>query len=184
MIRCGQKSAYTRAYTSIVCSLLAALMLSFFSFSVTHAEIGAVSSPAQPDTIAGNAASDAMQNDVNTDRYDPALYNELMAKNKSAVNSDGAIMIIRFNQKNVYFQNPLKMVVYRIAKEKPDARYELRSIIPEGSAKRSVNGKEYGENLGSVIAVLNKFGVSTDRISVDTVVSDSIKDQEINIFVR
>jgi hypothetical protein len=100
----------------------------------------------------------------------------------AATNSDDAVMIIRFNQQYVYFDNPLRKVVSKVSTTRPNARYELESVIPRGN--NGYENEKYNQNLQNVVNVLAKYGVTGDRVSSRVIVSDSLKSQQINIFVR
>ncbi len=99
-----------------------------------------------------------------------------------ATNPAGAVMIIRYNQQYVYYDNPLRKVVYKVAATKPEARYDLESVIPRDS--KAFETDKYSQNLQNVVNVLAKYGVSGNRVSTRVIPSDSVKYQEINIFVR
>ena len=98
---------------------------------------------------------------------------------ETATSSKDAVMIIRFNQKFVYFENSLKKVVDKVSGVKPNARYELQSVVPNDN-----NSPKYLANLRSVVAEFGKLGVSKDSLSISTVTTDLVENQEINIFVR
>ena len=93
-----------------------------------------------------------------------------------------AVMVIRFNQKYVYFENALKKVVDKVYAIKPNAAYEIQSVVPNESS--DTNAKKYLENLRAVVAEFNRLGISKDRISIRTDATDLVKSQEVNIFVR
>ncbi len=92
-----------------------------------------------------------------------------------------AVMIIRFNQKYIYFENAMKKVIDRVASVKPGAIYEIQSIIPNDGS--DANAKKYLENLRNVVGTFNKLGIGTDKLSIRTDVAN-VENQEVNIFVR
>lgn len=100
--------------------------------------------------------------------------------------ADKPIMVIRFNQKYVYFQNPLKNVVDEVRKVQPDAMYEVQSIVPakfqEWENEREQ--KASAAHLSSVVAELGKLGVLSDRIKYSSAYSNEVANQEIKIFVK
>lgn len=98
--------------------------------------------------------------------------------------SEGEVMIIRFNRETVYFKNPLRKMVARVAEVKPNATYEVQSIIPSANVQKRVEGRGYDVNVQNVINIFAKYGVSADRIKVTTVNSDSADYQQIKIFVK
>lgn len=106
----------------------------------------------------------------------------MQASTLSMPQSKDAVLVIRFNQKHVYFENALKKVVDKVSAIKPNASYEIQSIVPDDSG--DTNARQYLENLRGVVAAFNQLGISKGRISVRTDVTDIVKSQEINIFVR
>jgi len=128
--------------------------------------------------------ADARSNgDASSDSYTNVAHSSNMSSDPAAAtNSDGAVMIIRFNQKYVYYDNPLRKVVSKVSATRPNARYELESVVPRGN--NGYDNEKYVQNLQNVVNVLAKYGVSGDMVSSRVIVSDSLKNQEINIFVR
>ncbi len=94
------------------------------------------------------------------------------------------VMIIRFNQKNVYFQNALRKVIGKVDDAKPASSYELQSVVPSGSTRNPGNDKDFDENLRSVVNVMTRLGVPVSNITFSTITSDSVQNQEIKIIVR
>jgi hypothetical protein len=91
------------------------------------------------------------------------------------------VLIIRFNQPHVYFQEPLKKVVTEVNYAKSDANYEIRSILPislQNSSAQNVDKSLL------VVAELNKLGISSSRINSNTTYSNDVINQEIRIFVK
>lgn len=110
------------------------------------------------------------------------------AKTSSQESSDAsladAVMIIRFNQKNVYFQDSLKKMVEVVSSVKPDAEYYIQSVIPADKEDIGYKYKIYNQNLRLVVAGLNQLGIPIERVKVDITDSDSISDHEIRIFIK
>ncbi len=95
-----------------------------------------------------------------------------------------AVMVIRFNQQNIYFQNALKKMVEAVSKNKPNATYDLQSIIPSNRQDIGNKYKNYNNNLRLVVGELSNLGISIDKIRVDITDSNYIDDQEIRIFIN
>lgn len=198
MIRCVQKATNCNNQFIVVLGMVTVLLLSVYPFAVVRAEIGGIGSPLQPisseakpisteEIYYGTPISETLPNESSTSSE--ATFKSAMNAQKDkfsetahASQPKDAVMIIRFNQKFVYFENPLRKVVDKVTNIKPEARYELQSVIP--SEKNSANAGKHEANLQNVITALGRFGVSSDRVTSSTIVSDSVKNQEINIFVR
>lgn len=157
MIRCGQKKAQANAPSVTILKLLVALVAISNPFSEAWADVKAGAERA-------------------------AAYNDLQPS--SASRSDGAVMIIRFNQKNVYFQNSLKKVVDRVSEVKPEAVYEIQSVIPSVAVNGRGNDREYAMNLHRVISEFNTLGVPMGRINIDISDSPDVREHEIRILIR
>lgn len=115
-----------------------------------------------------------------------SYYSVVKAESRTSITSSpsqkDAVLIIRFNQKYVYFENALKKVVDKVYGIKPNAGYEIQSVIPNDG--NDANAKKYLENLRSVVAEFNRLGIPKERISIRTDTTDLVQSQEINIFVR
>ncbi|MEZ5691645.1 MAG: hypothetical protein R3D71_08275 [Rickettsiales bacterium] len=95
-----------------------------------------------------------------------------------------AIMIVRFNKRRVYFQTALKKVVDMVAGVKPDAVYNIQSVIPIDEDDVGVKYRRYNYNLRLVVGELNRMGVSIDRINIDIMKSNNVTHQELRIFIK
>lgn len=100
------------------------------------------------------------------------------------VQSSNEVMVIRFNQKTVYFRNPMRKVIAKVNETKSNAKYELVSIDPAGSAKNEANGKDFDENLRNVANTLHILGVPVENISYKHESSNSVENQEVKVFIR
>ncbi len=115
-----------------------------------------------------------------------SYYSVVKAESRANITSSpsqkDAVLVIRFNQKYVYFENALKKVIDKVYGIKPNAGYEIQSVIPNDG--NDANAKKYLENLRNVVAEFNRLGIPKERISIRTDVTDLVQSQEINIFVR
>lgn len=100
------------------------------------------------------------------------------------------LMVIRFNQKRVYFDRTLMKAVESAEKTKPGIHYYLVSYLP--SAAPSTNkGKlerideNAGDNIREIIKTMQNYGVPSSRIH--TLTQDALPgmtSQEVMIFVN
>jgi|GEM_PF-4646256 len=104
----------------------------------------------------------------------------------ASIDADTPILVIRFNQQHVYYQEPLKQVVSEVRGVRGDAIYEVRSILPSAmqQSEDEQAAKKAETRLLLVLAELKKLGVAQDKVSADTTYSDDVKTQEIKIFVK
>lgn len=103
---------------------------------------------------------------------------------KENLSPKDAVMIIRFNQPNVYFQDSLKKMVDAVSGIKANVEYDIQSVIPVGKEDIGNKYKEYNQNLRLVVAGLGELGVSIDNIKIDITESSAINNHEIRIFIR
>ncbi|MEQ1789762.1 MAG: hypothetical protein ABL857_04900 [Rickettsiales bacterium] len=171
MIACGRKNVSLIS----VFGAVTVLGLSVYPFALVHANSPVpVSSPPSESKKVSNQRG----------AFPHGHVIEAPAKAEEVQASSGPVMVIRFNQENVYFRNPLRSMVFEVAKTKPNAKYEIQSLVPSGKINRPSNVRKYADNVQNVINVFGRYGVSPSRISVKSENSDSIDNQEIRIFVK
>jgi hypothetical protein len=94
------------------------------------------------------------------------------------------LLIVRFNQPNVYFERALKQAVTSAEQAKTGVTYEVISYIPADRAA-DANGKEAANfNLSTVTSFMQQLGVPAERMSAASQVSSNVKSQEVQIFVK
>ncbi len=200
----GQDNASNKTPFTVKKSLIAALILSLFPVGAALADIGGVGSPVSnsqqpaampfdqgddagsPDDILGitdnNPDSKAATMSMGRDITASQDYKKAIAATRSGGNPSDAVMVIRFNQQYVYYENPLKKVISKVDGTRPQATYELQSVIPSKASR--YDSDKYERNVQNVIGIFGRNGVASNRVSAKTIVSDSVKNQEINIFVH
>ncbi len=95
------------------------------------------------------------------------------------------VLVIRFNQKNVYFEKALRTVVDSVSDTKVYAYYEVESVTPNSAEGDDDHANAAASaNLRVVVAKLRELGVPSDRIGVREAKSDSVTSQEISVFVQ
>jgi hypothetical protein len=95
------------------------------------------------------------------------------ARAANASNSGDALMIIRFNQKNVNYQDKLFYVVREAVKAKPGVVFDVVAVTSGGESK-------YGQEVADNIA---RLGVAKSQISLRNE-SSAVSNEEVRIFVR
>lgn len=101
----------------------------------------------------------------------------------SAASTDIPLVVIRFNQRKVYYDQQLYNAVSRAVAIKPTVMLELVSFLPT-SGNRSTNEQLAQRNLSGVIQSLNKMGVPRERIRVVQENSAAIRYHEIHLYVH
>lgn len=96
------------------------------------------------------------------------------------------LMVIRFNQRTVYFEKPLYNAVARALEAKPEVMFNVVSLVPSrGEQGPSDAAKDRAEaNLGKVVRYLESIGVPKSRFGVERQDGGPIGSDEVQIFVR
>lgn len=102
---------------------------------------------------------------------------------------DKPLLIIRFNQKHVFFDNAVAEAERNVEKLVPEGIYVIASSVPPLRANRHVDqddsiADEQVSRIRAVINQLQALGVSTTRIRATNQVSNSVSNQEIRIFIK
>lgn len=95
------------------------------------------------------------------------------------------VLIIRFNQPNVRYKQPLKLVIERAQEIKPDVNVTLVSIVPvfdqETKNKASREIAEY--NAGKVAAAVKALNIPADHVRIEYQESTDIAMNEVHVVV-
>jgi hypothetical protein len=165
---------------------LAAVSLVFYPYGQAQADIGGVGSPYDTGEVEVkySPAIEASQDNPKAQEYSvtKTAYAEQPAAQDSQVDND-PVMIIRFNKKNVYYRKELKKVVDTVSGVRPEAVYAVQSVIPDNN-KRYGSDIESTENLKGVVRELSRAGVPIEKIKTNVTYSDSVRTQEIRIFIQ
>jgi len=94
--------------------------------------------------------------------------------------------VIRFDQPNVDYEQPLYTAVSRALERKPGATFTIQAVSPNASSAAEVasNTKASRENATKVLHSLTEMGMPADRLSLSATMSPDVQSGEIRIFVR
>jgi hypothetical protein len=100
--------------------------------------------------------------------------------------SDRPLVVIRFDQPNVDYEQPLYTAVSRALERKPSATFTIQAVAPNaGSAAQvAVNTNTSRQNAENVLRSLTNMGLPADRVSLAATMSPDIQSNEVRIFVR
>ena len=100
--------------------------------------------------------------------------------------SDRPLVVIRFDQANVDYEQPLYTAVSRALERKPSATFTIQAVAPNaGSAAQvAVNTNASRQNAENVLRSLTNMGLPADRVSLAATMSPDIQSNEVRIFVR
>lgn len=99
---------------------------------------------------------------------------------------DRPLVVIRFDQPNVEYEQPLYTAVSRALERKPSATFTIQAVAPNaGSAAQvAVNTNTSRQNAENVLRSLTNMGLPADRVSLAATMSPDIQSNEVRIFVR
>lgn len=100
--------------------------------------------------------------------------------------SGKALVVVRFNQPNVYFDQSLYQAVSQAVAIKPGVMFNVVSYAPEtGDRASDERWQEVSSaNTRKVVASMNQMGVPMSRIQVSGQRMAGIKVDETHVFVR
>lgn len=96
------------------------------------------------------------------------------------------LMVIRFNQRSVYFEKQLYNTVSRALQAKSTVMFDLVAVAPaRGDARQQAALKATNaQNGGKVVKVLRDMGVPQSRMTYSQTVDPSLDFGEVRLFVR
>lgn len=99
---------------------------------------------------------------------------------------DTPLMVVRFNQDRVYYQQPLYNAVSRALEAKPSVMFNIISLVPDAGHARA-NEKlsaDAHRSTGRFVADMVKMGVPQSRIRVSYQPGPGITANEVHLFVE
>ena len=104
----------------------------------------------------------------------------------SLVGQRQPLVVIRFNQPNVEYEQALFTVVSRALERRPNAAFDLVAVAPNiGSAAHiSLATSKSRRNAEDVLRALTNMGLPADRITLSATSSASAQVNEVHVYVR
>ena len=104
----------------------------------------------------------------------------------SLVGQRQPLVVIRFNQPNVDYEQALFTVVSRALERRPNAAFDLVAVAPSvGSAAQvSLATGKSRRNAEGVLRSLTNMGLPADRITLSATSSPSAQVNEVHVYVR
>lgn len=96
------------------------------------------------------------------------------------------LMVIRFNQRKVYFEQPLYTAASKALGRKSDVRFTLVSYVPVGGTpeKDEALAQRAAANMREVTSALMKIGVPPQQVSTNAQGGAGLQYDEIHIYVQ
>lgn len=100
--------------------------------------------------------------------------------------TDTPLLVVRFNQDRVYYQQPLYNAVSRALEAKPSVLFNIVAVVPQSSSD-SFNQQAQANTqarAGTLVGEMVKMGVPQSRLRVSYQKSTFAEVPEVHIFVQ
>ena len=96
------------------------------------------------------------------------------------------LVIIRFDQPDVAYEQPLYTAVSRALERKPGATFTVMAVAPNAGspAQVALNTNASRQNAENVLRALTNMGLPANRVSLSATMSPDIQTNEVRVFVR
>jgi len=104
----------------------------------------------------------------------------------SAGGDDRPLVVIRFDQPDVPYEQPLYTAVSRALERKPSATFTILAVAPNAGtpSQVAVNTNTSRQNAENVLRALTNMGLPADRVSLSATMSPDVQSNEVRVFVR
>jgi hypothetical protein len=121
-------------------------------------------------------------------RQTPRSSTPSVAPSRAAAPSadDRPLVVIRFDQPDVAYEQPLYTAVSRALERKPSATFTVMAVAPNAgtAAQVAVNTNASRQNAENVLRSLTNMGLPADRVSLSATMSPDVQANEVRVFVR
>ncbi|MAR88500.1 MAG: hypothetical protein CMM17_09395 [Rhodospirillaceae bacterium] len=107
-----------------------------------------------------------------------------VTSSKTGLNRGRPLVIIRFNQPNVNYEQALYTAVNKVLQNQPNATFDLVAVssVNGGTAKAALNANETRRNAQNVLRSLVDMGLPPGRVSLSATSSSS--GNEVRLYLR
>ena len=107
-----------------------------------------------------------------------------MRSSTAGLNRGRPLVIIRFNQPNINYEQALYTAVNKVLQNQPNATFELVAVssVNGGTAKAALNANETRRNAQNVLRSLVDMGLPPGRVSLSATSSSS--GNEVRLYLR
>ena len=104
----------------------------------------------------------------------------------SKVGSQQPLVVIRFNQKDVNYEQPLYNAVSRALDRRPKAAFDVVAVAPQSDqqAQSSLNRAKVRRYAERVLRSLNEMGLPPNRVRLSATTSPNVDSNQVQIYVR
>lgn len=99
---------------------------------------------------------------------------------------DTPLLVLRFNQERIYYQQPLYTAISRAVQAKPGVMFNIITLIPQtGDARDNQQSTVAAQtNTNMVVGDMVKMGVPQNRIRVSYQNGSNLDSSEMHLFVQ
>jgi hypothetical protein len=103
-----------------------------------------------------------------------------------SASDDRPLVVIRFDQPDVPYEQPLYTAVSRALERKPSATFTILAVAPNAGTpgQVAVNTNASRQNAENVLRALTNMGLPADRVSLSATMSPDVQSNEVRVFVR
>jgi hypothetical protein len=96
------------------------------------------------------------------------------------------LVVIRFDRKNVAYDQALYNAVSKALERRPNATFQLVAVAPStgGAARVALNSNKARRNAESVMRSLQQMGLPAQRVAVSGRTSQRAKDNEVHLYLN
>lgn len=96
------------------------------------------------------------------------------------------LVVIRFDRADVDFEQPLYSALTRALESRPDARFDVVSVVPAGSNASDMRRSQTQSrrNAEAVMASIADMGLPASRLSISSTTSGEISSNEVRVYMR
>jgi hypothetical protein len=100
------------------------------------------------------------------------------------VGSDQPLVVIRFDQDNVNYEQALYSAVRRVLDRRPEAAFDVVAVAPQGGDQSALALSKARRQAERVLRSLNEMGLPPNRVSLSATTSQRANVNEVHVYVR
>ena len=100
------------------------------------------------------------------------------------VGNDQPLVVIRFDQDNVNYEQALYSAVRRVLDRRSEAAFDVVAVAPQGGDQSSLALSKARRQAERVLRSLNEMGLPPNRVSLSATTSQRANVNEVHVYVR
>ena len=96
------------------------------------------------------------------------------------------LVVIRFDRSDAEFEQPLYSALTRALESRPDARFDVVSVVPAGGNASDMRRSQTQSrrNAEAVMASIADMGLPASRLSISSTTSGDVSSNEVRVYMR